>query len=600
MSVFSENPLRSRDDFLRAAEDLLTPMQKYLTPEKSRVMLSATCAHYDEAIAGMEGFSRCLWAIVPMLMAGEDAVLPYWADWGQGIANGTDPASPEYWGDIGDCDQRMVEMAVMGMALAFCPDRFLKAPVDTQKLWAWLDQINRHDMPTCNWKFFRILVNVGFLKAGLPYDAERMEADLNEMEGHYTDHGWYSDRPGQNDYYTLWAFHYYGLVYAVAMKDEDPERSARFIERARLVMPRFACWFDASGRALPYGRSLTYRFAQGAFWAACAYAGITTPEIGYGEIKGLLLRNMRYWFSLPIFDRDGILTVGYGYPNYTITDGYNAPGSPYWAMKSFLPLALPKDHPFWTCEEKTYCPPLRFCDGESHQLLLRDAENSHVISFTAGNHSEPHTHVMAKYEKFAYSTAFAFSVAAETFLLEKGSFDSMLAVRRAQRDIWHTRYGCEKWSLQEDRVSFTWSPMEDVTIDTVIIPVNDRWHIRRHVIHANCAIEVAEGGFAVSRDEPGARPCDRIRTACEADEKHAAAYGPFGTCVLYNLSGYGSGRVLNPEANTNLLKPRTVLPTLCQTLPAGESVLVCAVFASPKDEMPQEIPTEVITLAQPC
>ena len=602
MIPFSSNPLKTRADLIRAAQDLLGPMSGYLTEGHSRVMLSAACAHYDEAIAGMEGFSRCLWAIVPMLMGKCPEAEPFWALWKDGILHGTDPAHAEYWGEIGDSDQRMVEMAVMGMGLAFIPERFLgDIPEESrQALWSWLNQINGHDMPTCNWKFFRILVNVGFLRAGLPCNREQMEADLVEMEGHYAGNGWYFDRPGQNDYYTLWAFHYYGLVYAVAMKEIDPERSERFLERARMVMPRFACWFDGEGRALPYGRSLTYRFAQASFWAACAFAGVTSPEIGWGEMKSLFLKNLRYWFSLPVFDRDGILTVGYGYPNYAMTDGYNAPGSPYWALKVFAVLALPEEHPFWQAEEKDYLPPLRFCDAEAHQLLLRDPENRHVVSFTAGNHSEPHVHVMAKYEKFAYSTAFAFSVSAETNLLEKGAFDSMLAFRRQGRDTWHTRYGCESWSLEEDRIAFTWIPMEGVLADTVIIPVNDRWHIRRHIIRTAYDIEVAEGGFAVSRDEPGARPCDRIRSVCEADETHATAYGPFGSCVLYNLQGYGSGTVIRPEANTNLLRPRTLIPTLRQEIPAGETVLLCAVYASPDGEIPAGVPTEVLNIAQSC
>ena len=42
-----------------------------------------------------------------------------------------------------------------------------------------------------------------------------------------------------------------------------------------------------------------------------------------------------------MFDRDGILTIGYCYPQMYMAERYNAPGSPYWGMKSFLLLALP-------------------------------------------------------------------------------------------------------------------------------------------------------------------------------------------------------------------------------------------------------------------
>ena len=117
-----------------------------------------------------------------------------------------------------------------------------------------------------------------------------MREDLDLMESHYVGDGWYFDKATQRDYYTLWGFHFYSLIYAAVMGREDPERCARFVERARLIAPRFACWFDGEGRALPYGRSLTYRFAQCSFWAAMAFAGVTAEGLGWDEIKGLLLR----------------------------------------------------------------------------------------------------------------------------------------------------------------------------------------------------------------------------------------------------------------------------------------------------------------------
>ena len=49
------------------------------------------------------------------------------------------------------------------------------------------------------------------------------------------------------------------------MQDEDPEWAQRFKERATLFAQDFVYYFDEDGEALPYGRSLTYRFAQGRF-----------------------------------------------------------------------------------------------------------------------------------------------------------------------------------------------------------------------------------------------------------------------------------------------------------------------------------------------
>ena len=42
------------------------------------------------------------------------------------------------------------------------------------------------------------------------------------------------------------------------------------------------------------------------------------------------------------FTTDGLLSVGYDYQNMVFAEGYNGPGSPYWAFKTFILLAVPK------------------------------------------------------------------------------------------------------------------------------------------------------------------------------------------------------------------------------------------------------------------
>ncbi len=606
MNNYASNPLTTRADVARLAAELIAPLAERLSPGKARLDLGDTGAVYPPDIAGMEGFSRVLWALVPMLAGNCPEAEPYWPLWREGILHGTDPAHAEYWGDIGPFDQRMVEMAVMGMALLMIPERFyfeLPEPARAN-LYRWLNQINRHDMPQNNWLFFRVLVNVGFMNVGLPADEARLAADLDELETHYCADGWYYDKPAQRDYYTLWAFHYYGMVYARYMADRDPERAARYIDRARLMLPRFAAWFDGAGRGLPYGRSLTYRFAQGAFFSACALAGVTFEgdagfgAIGWGELKGLLLRNLRWWMRRPIFDRDGILTIGYGYPNLIFAEGYNAPGSPYWAMKVFAALALPEDHPFWQAEETPYTPPRMLLDEQARQLVTRDADNAMVIAYTAGNHAYEHAHEDEKYEKLAYSTAFAFSVVKEAGTLRKGAYDSMLALRRPG-GLWHGRSGFDAFELTSREARCTWSPMDGVRVETRVIPCG-RWHVRCHAIRSEVALEAAEGAFAVPSEAPGARRCDNLPAAKREGPGFAAASGILGSTGVYAVTGYERGEVIVPEPNTNLMAPRTLIPTLHARVAPGETRLVCAVFAAPGDESPEAIPEEVLEIAKQC
>ncbi len=64
------------------------------------------------------------------------------------------------------------------------------------------------------------------------------------------------------------------------------------------------------------------------FFSACAISGVTSENIDWSELKELLLRNLRLWKKQPIFARDGVLTIGCGYPNLIISAGYNAPAPP--------------------------------------------------------------------------------------------------------------------------------------------------------------------------------------------------------------------------------------------------------------------------------
>ena len=568
-----DNPLRTRADVERAALELIEPLIPLMSEGRARLHLGDTGAVYPDEIAQMEAFARPLWAIVPMLAGGCESVEPVWAYWREGIINGVDPEHPEYWGEVEDYDQRLVEMAVFGMGMAIAPQKFFfSLPERAQKnLHAWLDQINRHDMPKNNWTFFRVLVNMGFMVCGMPYDAQRMEKDFAMIEEHYEGDGWYFDYTNQREYYTMWAFHFYGMVYAKVMGERDPQRSAEYIRRGALMAPDFACWFDREGEALPYGRSLTYRFAQSAFFAAQAYAQAQSETVPYGVMKHLLLGNMRRWFKKPIFTRDGVLTIGYNYPNLMMAEGYNAPGSPYWSMKSFLCLALGEEHPFWQAQEEAFSAPERSLQPHARMLITRSADGSHVMAYTAGNRASEHSHDEAKYEKFVYSTVFGFSVCKAQKLLKDGAFDNMLALSEDGL-TYHPRYGCREFEIREDCVISVWHPFVGVEVRSEIRPQGE-WHIRTHHIKTDRVLHIAEGGYAIARGTK-----DVVRERAQAGQ--AAVAAPWGVSGVKAIKGYGDGVVVQPEPNTNLMTPRTLIPTLTGVLQPGEHELCCAVLGS--------------------
>ncbi|MCF3945057.1 DUF2264 domain-containing protein, partial [Oceanobacillus alkalisoli] len=90
-----------------------------------------------------------------------------------------------------------------------------------------------------------------------------------------------------------------------------------------------------------------------------------------------------YWLNLPIFDNADILSIGYAYPNLQMSESYNAPGSPYWAMKAFMFLGLPADHAFWQAE----CAPLPRLEPKKyleHANMVIQRGSGNVVALIPG------------------------------------------------------------------------------------------------------------------------------------------------------------------------------------------------------------------------
>ncbi|MEK4140751.1 MULTISPECIES: DUF2264 domain-containing protein [Paenibacillus] len=574
-TTIAKNPLKTREDLISALEQLTDPLRPLYSRGGARLAIGGTGASYPAATAEMEGFSRVLWGLVPLLMGGGESGL--WDTVLDGIRHGTDPAHEEYWGVVQDYDQRLVEMAVFGFALAAIPEQ-IWSPLtqkEQEQLYSWLNQINSHPCYDCNWLFFNVLVNVGFRRVGRPYDAEQLENNLKRMDDFYLGDGWYSDGiNGHSDYYVPFAIHYYALLYAKLMEQEDPERSQVFKERARLFATELLGWFAPDGSALPYGRSLSYRFAQSAFWSALVYAGVEVFPVGV--VKGLVLRNLRWWFSQPIFDAGGVLTIGYTYPNLVMAENYNAPGSPYWALKTFLPLALSAEHPFWK-EEELPLPdiPAVIVQKPAHLVIVREPASGHVAAFNSGHlYTNEHTHTSAKYEKFVYSTGFGFSVPRSEWGLSQGAFDSMLALSESGDNLYRVRRRNMESRIVDNVLHSVWKPWTNVEVRTWIV-AGLPWHIRIHRIETGRPLDAAEGGFALGQ-EVGVEQQIGLTTA--------AVSTAWGISGVKGLIGYEKAELIWPNANTNLLHPRTVLPTLTTFLESGIHWLASAVYGDPSGD----------------
>jgi hypothetical protein len=407
------------------------------------------------------------------------------------------------------------------------------------------------------------------------------------------------------DYYSgSFAIQYLQLLYAKLAADRDPEQAAEYKERARKYALDIVHYFDPEGRAITFGRSLTYRFAMVAFWSAVAFADVDLPApLSWGVVKGIFLRNMRWWASqTEIFQPNGMLSLGYSYPNMYILENYNSPGSPYWCMLAFAPLALPESHPFWSAPEEpfpeTKLPLVKALPHPRH-IVVRSGGHTYLLSSGQKCHY-PIKASQAKYGKFAYSAAFGYSVPTGGYTLEQFVPDNALALSDDGGEIWKMRRDHIGDSTIETHDGLpvlvsTMKPWNDVEVTTLLVPpqpgAHENWHLRAHVVRTGRDLLAAEGAWAVYGCNPAnGRALGQLDI--QSDEtthgylvagSQALVRSRSGAVGIAELSGNGStGAILNADANSNLMEARSVLPIIRNQLRAGQTVVfVTAVFAMP-------------------
>lgn len=560
--------LNSKEDFRELLMEIVKPLLPCYSKGGAELILGVTATNYDRKAIRLEAFSRPLWGLVPFWAGGGESK-EFEIIYQKGLAVGTDPDSEEYWGGFHAFDQRFVEMAAISYGLILAPDKLWEPLKEQEKdnLAKWLYGINQYELPICNWILFAVLVNIALKKLGRKYDREKLEKYLDGVDSFYLGDGWYQDGDsGQKDYYVSFAIHFYCLFYSMVMKEEDPVRCGKYLERAEQFGRQFIYWFDADGAALAFGRSLTYRFSQVSFFSACLMAG--AEPFSTGVMKGLIVRHLCDWMKKPIFDRSDILTVGYGYPNLVMGERYNGPGSPYWALKTFAVLMLPDDHEFWHVEAGPF-PELESQKALPYADMLIHRYDGHVAAFVPGKYSPAgHGQTPAKYGKFVYDTRFAFNVAKSSHEVHEAAPDSMLAF--FINGYVYVRRICEEFHISDKEVVSKWVPYEGLTVETTITPTKEG-HIRRHVIESNRSCTAYDCGFAVEIDVPGEE--------LTAGESSAQVRNKDNRCTVSLIKGTGKGEIIIADPNTNLLHPMTRIPAICYEIYPGKNEIITEVRA---------------------
>lgn len=371
--------------------------ERHRSPLGSLVEYPGWPSWSGESVDQFEGFSRVMplfgaWVAggrSPIVKLRDGRAIDLASAFRTGLLAGTDPASPEYWGDMGDGDQRIVEAADIALALWFFRSSAWSSLGVGQKerVVQWLSQANARTVPDNNWHLFVITVNAVLRALGKPLDSDSTDQRYRRLKDEfYRGAGWFSDgREGSVDYYNAWAFHYslYWLEQIRPTWDPDFIREARcrFLETyPYLIGPQ----------GFPVlGRSVCYRLAVA---APLVFGHSSCPtQVSAGQAKRALDETWRYFIRRGAVT-GGNVTQGYFGPDRRILENYSGPGSCLWSLRSLIPAYwLPWQAPFWQVqteplpvEKESYC-----VNVPSTGWTIRGDRESRVITVEPGDGSAP-------------------------------------------------------------------------------------------------------------------------------------------------------------------------------------------------------------------
>jgi hypothetical protein len=555
---------RSRDGWSDALVNLVRPAVALAVrgPDHQRQSLSSN----DPLATWFELVARPLWGLAAHATGGGQAH-DTWDQVRQALTAALNPTHRWYIGPPLDRDQRLVESAAVGYALAVAPHEMWDPLTGTQRdhLLSWLSTAAACTTHDNNWHFFPVLAATGVRAVDARTDDATVETHLDRIEAFTAGDGWYADGPGQQrDYYNAFGFHYYSLQ-LVALNALTADRAQRARQRAEAFAKSFQHWFADNGAALPFGRSMAYRFGQGAFWTALPAAGV--QAVPWPTARGLAERHLAWWWNQHILDRDGLLDIGYAYPNTTVVEQYIGGGSAYWSTKLFSALAVRPTHPYWTAVPEQPRPTERIHVEPAAAMVLRRGRDGEVTALCGQEAYGWARGGTAKSAKFAYSTLAGFSVPVADDSLEGGAFDSSLAL---SDDGVHWRVRTSgSCVIRGKALVLVWHPWPDVQVRTTLA-FDAGGHRRTHEITTGRALHTADMGFCVPWTA-AAPPGGPTPTAGAM----VVSGGALTSSLVDSRNGKRHARIVFPTPGSNVLYRRTATPALTVTLQPGRHVLRC-------------------------
>ncbi|MDQ5977138.1 MAG: hypothetical protein QG602_110 [Verrucomicrobiota bacterium] len=492
-----------------AARRLLEPLAALMAPGRADLPIAGQPSDHDAQADRLESFARPLVLAAFWLQSAprpEDAALrEQVAAWFRaGLALGTDPASPQYWGPDASYHQHHVEMGLMAIALQLAP-RDLWKPLPSEvraQVLRWFATCRGGGIVNNNHLFMSVHILEFLGKEGAAHRTDRavIKAHLNQLETMHRGGGWFEDGINQAyDHYNAYAFHFYGLMWAHLHGASDITRAQRWRDWARLFVADYAHFFAASGEHPAFGRSITYRFnGLNVFGLALAENG---TDLAPGMLRRLCTRNLDFFLSRPIFTAQGALGPGFTDIFPKIIEPYSAPASPYWAAKGFTPLLLPSEHPFWNEPEQPLPAERGFVRVmPAPGLVTRSTPDGEVEILNAGSMvgNTQLRYGAWKWSKLSYRTGVHFTYAFPE--ISNVSFDSALTQQLDDGRLFG-RHSTVAVELDADHLGYSWNMgfktgQVNTSVETFVF-WRAGWLLHVHHVAPRQPVVLRLGGFAL-------------------------------------------------------------------------------------------------------
>jgi hypothetical protein len=312
----------------------------YRTPDGERAHYPGAKSESGHRVDGLEGYARMFPMAAAWLASGRPAVIQtsqgpvdLVETFARGLATGTDPKHPAYWGAVTSYSQRLVEAADIALGLWLARETVwvrLDAPTRA-RVTAWLTEAVASEPYDGNWQMFPLLVHRSLKALGADVSRfdERIQTSWEYFKTFHRGEGWFFDPPNGFDYYNAWSIHY-AMFWLTRM---DPAFDREFVAS---TLSDFAGFykhlFGPQGQPL-MGRSVCYRTAAPV--PLLTAQALAPQAVSKGEAMRALDLTWSGFIARGAL-ADGTVTQGFCGTDISLVPLYTGPSSCLWALRSLV------------------------------------------------------------------------------------------------------------------------------------------------------------------------------------------------------------------------------------------------------------------------